>query len=81
MVIYRPCKWCGCDMHTERTNKKLCSSKCHVAFHRWRQKVLPGEGPQAGFALIEQMLLENQHPNKKYQFTTTEEPTNVTTND
>lgn len=73
MVIYRPCKWCGCDMPTERNNKKLCSSAHHVAFHRWRQKVLPGEGPQAGFNLIDQMLLDNTHPNKKYKFTNTEE--------
>lgn len=68
MVIYRPCKWCGCNMPTERTSKKLCSSAHHVAFHRWRQSVLPGEGPQAGFNLIDQMLEEGNHPNNRYQF-------------
>lgn len=76
MVIYRPCKWCGVSMPTERNSKKLCSSKCHVAFHRWRNNVLPGEGPQAGFNLIDQMLSEGNHPNKKYQFITTEEQSN-----
>lgn len=77
MVIYRPCKWCGCNMPTERNNKKLCSSAHHVAFHRWRNQELPGEGPQAGFNLIDQMLLEGNHPNPKHTInTTTEEQPN-----
>lgn len=60
MIVIRECAWCGSDMETTRASKRLCSSKCHVAFHRWRQKALPGAGPAQGFELLKKQREEQQ---------------------
>lgn len=61
MVVIKECAWCKAEMQTTRSSKKLCSSKCHVAFHRWRQKALPGAGPAQGFELLkQQQVKENE---------------------
>lgn len=54
MIIIKVCAWCGSNMETTRASKKLCSSKCHVQFHRWHQRVAPGAGPSKGFELLKQ---------------------------
>lgn len=61
MIIIRQCCWCGSDMETTRASKKLCSSRCHVQFHRWHQKVAPGAGPAKGFELLKQLKEEKQN--------------------
>lgn len=52
LVVFRPCAWCGCQMQTERSSKKLCSVKCQNQFHYWRHKHYPGKGPAYGFEML-----------------------------
>ncbi|WP_132832923.1 hypothetical protein [Pseudomonas sp. JUb52] len=61
MKIIKQCCWCQADMETTRASKKLCSSRCHVQFHRWRQKVAPGAGPSEGFELLKLKQEEKQN--------------------
>lgn len=53
-------------MLTTRSSKILCSQKCHNHFHYWRQKSYPGEGPVAGFKLIQILSKAHQHPNPNF---------------
>jgi len=71
--------WCGESMPTTYQNKKLDSSRCHVAFHRWRQKALPGQGPATGFLFIETELAKGRHPNPQHPLNNIEEPEYETT--
>ena len=67
ITITKICHWCGTEMQTSKCSKRLCSQRCHQAFHRWRNKHYPGEGPAFGFSLIKEALLKNDHPNKAHQ--------------
>lgn len=66
ITITKVCQWCGASMETTRSSKRLCSARCHQAFHRWRQSILPGAGPKDGFKLIQDWMAENSHPNSNH---------------
>lgn len=74
ITITKVCQWCGASMETTRSSKRLCSARCHQAFHRWRQKFYPAEGPAFGFKLIEEWVSENMHPNPNHSINKVAEP-------
>ncbi len=65
LIIQRPCAWCGLMMDTKRSHTRL-HGKCHMPFHRLRNKLMPGEGPGAFFAFIKAQLANHTHPNPKH---------------
>jgi len=61
MQVIKPCEWCNSPMITTRSSKRLCSTKCHSAFHRWRIKHFPGLGPEQGFKMLKIEKEEKQN--------------------
>lgn len=45
LEIQKQCLWCDGPMNTKTKAKMLCSSRCHVAFHRHRLKHYPYLSP------------------------------------